>query len=162
MQQREIVVRFALPSDEQGTETVVPGIGTFDDPASRFPADTSDERRLTAAANVRDDPTDANFNLSVQVVVALVQTQVLGASWTTRCSNDDRVEHIGDEPFVVHVRCRDAHRYRHASPVGQDVSLHPAFRTVRRVGTSVVPPFGALTVALSSEVHAHWMPRRSS
>jgi hypothetical protein len=30
---------------------------------------------------------------------------VLGASWTARCSNDDGVEHISDEPLVVHVRC---------------------------------------------------------
>ena len=89
------------------------------------------------------------------VVVALVEAQVFGASWTARAANDHGVEHVADHGSVRHVRSADHHGDRDAASIGQDVPLYAAFRAVRRVRAREVPPFGAFTEALSRELHFH-------
>lgn len=162
LHERQIVVAFALPSDEQTAEAVVPGVGALHDPASWFAIDTAHQRRLSATADVRSDSASTHRGLRVGIIVALVQAQMLRTTRATRRTNDDTIEHLADHPLVVNVGARNTDRERHPAAIGQDVPLHPAFRAVRRVGTGEVPPFGAFTVALSSEVHSHWMPRRPS
>lgn len=133
----------------------MPGVGAFDDPASGLAIDAAEQWSFAATPDVRTDASRTHGVFCVGVVVALVEAEVLGPPWAARSANDDVVEHIADHPLVVDVGTRDAHRQRYAARVGQHVTFHPAFRAVRRVGTGKVPPFGAFTVALSSEVHSH-------
>ena len=149
-----------FPSHEQTAEAVVPGVGALHDPATWLAADFADERWLAASSDVRSDPTQAKGGRDVRVVVALVEAQVLGSPRSTWATHDDGVEHFADHAGVRNVRAGDERGERNAATVGQDVPLYPAFRAVRRVWASEVPPFGAFTEALSSEVHFNAAPRR--
>lgn len=151
-----------FPPHEQAAEAVVPGVGSFDHPPSRLAAHAPDERLLSAATDVRPDTTEPNRGGDVRVVVALVETHVFGATRTTRTADGDSVEDLADHRSVGHVRAGDERCDRDTSGVGENMAFYAAFRPVRRVRTSEVPPFGAFTEALSRELHSQSMPRLPS
>lgn len=152
----------AFPAHEEATEAVVPRVGSLDDPPPRFAAHDAEERLLAPASDVRTDAAKADGRSHMRVVVALVEAEVLGATWTARGTKRHRVEDFANHGGIGHVRTRDECPDRNAAPVGQNVPLHPAFRAIRRVRPGEVPPFGAFTEAVSSELHSHAMPRRLS
>ena len=145
---------------QQAAKSVVPGVGALDDPAPRLAVYLADEGLLAAASDVRSNPAKPNRGSNVWIVVPLVETQVLGPPRTARAAHDDSIEHLTDHARVRYVRAGDNGGDRHAAPVGQDVAFDAAFRTVRRVWTREVPPFGAFTEALSRELHFNAAPRR--
>ena len=73
---------FSLPAYSQAAKVVVPAVGTFDDPASRFATNATNKRRLAPAANVRLHTALTCLLLAIVVVVALVQADVL-TKWAT-------------------------------------------------------------------------------
>lgn len=152
----------ALPAHEQAAKAVVPRICSLDDPAPWLSAYDPKQGLLPASSDVRTNSAQPNRRRDVRVVVALVETEVLGAARATRSPNRHSVEDFADHAGVGHVRAADQGGDRHAAPIGQDVSLYAAFRAVRRVRPREVPPFGAFTEALSSELHFHAIPRRPS
>jgi len=162
MKESQIVGANSFPAYEQTAEAVVPGVGALDHPPARLPLDAAEQGLLAAATNVGRDPASPNSRLRIAVVVALVEAEMLRPAWPTRSAQDHRVERLGNEPLVVDVGAGDLGGQRDAAAVGQDVALDAAFRTVRGVGAREVPPFGAFTMALSSEDHLHWMPRLRS
>lgn len=87
---------------------------------------------------------------------------MLGTPWTARTAQDNRIKRVSNEPLVVDVRARDLGRERHAPTIRKNVALDPSLGAIGRVRTGQVPPLGALTIALSSDAHFHWMPRRRS
>lgn len=87
---------------------------------------------------------------------------MLGSSRTPRTAQHHAIKRLLYEPLVVDVCTRDLGSERNAAAIGQDVALDPALGSIRRVRAGVVPPLGAFTIALSSEPHFHWMPRRRS
>jgi len=151
-----------LPTHEQAAEAVVPGVGSLDDPSSRLAAHPPDERRFSASTNVGPDPPKSNCRRDVRVVVALVEAQMIGPTRATRPADGDRVEDVADHRSVGHVGAGDQRGQRHAASVSKNVALYAAFRPVRRVRSREVPPFGAFTEALSSELHFQSMPRLPS
>jgi len=162
MEEATVVSANPLPAHEQAAEAVVPGVGALHDPAARLPLNAPEERLLPPASDVRSDPAGSDGRFGVRVVVSLVEAEVLGATWTARRASDHRVERLADEPLVVDVGAGDLGGQRDTSTIGQDVALDTAFRAIRGVGASEVPPFGAFTRALSSEDHFHWIPRLRS
>ncbi len=72
---------FSLPSYSQAAKVVVPTVGTFNDPASRFATNATNKRRLAPSANVRLHTALTCLLLAIVVVVALVQANVLGPPW---------------------------------------------------------------------------------
>ena len=81
MDEREVVGGLALVTNEQPTKSVVPAIGSFDDPAAGLSANAAHERRFPAASNVRDDASVADLALGVRVVVAFVEAEIRRATW---------------------------------------------------------------------------------
>ena len=162
MKEGKVVGADSLPAHEQSAEAVVPGVGALHHPAARLPLDAAEQGFLTAASDVGGDPSDADGGLGVLEVVAFVEAQVLGPAWASRRAHDHRVERLSNQPLVVDVGAGDLGGQRNAAPVGQDVPLYAALRTIRGVRARAVPPFGAFTMALSSEDHFHWMPRLRS
>lgn len=156
----QVVRRFDLPPDAQSTIEVVPTIGSLDDPPPRFTLHAA-QRRLAAPSDVGEDATDPDLAFGVGVVVALVKAEVV---WTSATAPADRhgVQRLAYHPLVVDVGAAERHPKRDAASVGDDVTLDPALGTIRRVGTREVPPFGAFTMALSSEAQSQAMPRSSS
>ncbi len=152
----------ALPADEQTSEAVVPGVRSLDDPTSSLAPHDTDERLLAASSNVRADAAEADRWSDVRVVVALVDAQVLGTTRAARATQRHRIEDLIDHRGVGHVRAGDQRTDRHAAAVGENVPFYPAFRAIGRVRSREVPPFGAFTEAVSSELHFHAMPRRPS
>jgi hypothetical protein len=141
---------------------VVPGVRSLHDPAARFSANASNERFLAASTNVRLNLATADSALDVRIVVAFVETQVL---WSTRAAcaaHSDRVKHRSNQPFVVHVGRGNLQRDRHSSAIGQNMPFRAAFGTIGRIGTRMVPPFGALTMALSRLVQSRPIPTAES
>jgi len=158
--QQGIIVRCdPLPTDEQATETIDPTVCALHNPTTRLAKDTSDHRWLTAAADVRDDAPPPNLFLARAVVVALVEAQMNGTTWTAGTSNDDGVECACDHPHVRDIRRGRDRRDRHTRRVGQDMALDAGFRSIGRVRTGLVPPFGALTMELSKLAHSKSRPR---
>jgi len=84
----------SLPSDEQFSEAVVPGVGALHDPAARLVLDPAEERLLAPAPNVGRDPANANGSLGVGVVVHFVEAEVLGPVWIARRTQDDSIEYL--------------------------------------------------------------------
>jgi hypothetical protein len=162
MDECEVVGGLALVTNEQPAKTVVPAIGSFYDPPTGLSANAAHERRFSAASNVRDDATIADLALGVRVVVAFVEAEIRRAAWTTRRAKHDSVEHRSGHPLVVDVRRGDLDGERDATPVRQNVAFCAEFCTIGRIGARVVPPFGAFTLALSSEHHFRSTPTRSS
>ena len=111
---------------------------------------------------MRRDTARSDRSLDIRVVVALVEAQMLGTSRPTRTAENNRVERIGDEPFVVNVRARDHGSERNSAAICPHMALDAPLRAIGGVWTCQVPPFGALTIALSSDAHFHWIPRRLS
>ena len=162
MDEREVVGGLAFVTNEQSAKAVVPAIGSFDDPAAGLSANAAHERRLSAASNVRDHATIADLALGVRVVVAFVEAEILRATWPAWRAKHDSVEHRSGHPLVVDVRRGDLDGDRDAAPVRQNVAFCAEFCTIGRIGARVVPPFGAFTLALSSEHHFRSTPTRSS
>jgi hypothetical protein len=140
----------------------VPRVRALDDPAPRLSSNAPDERWLAPTTDVRCDAARSDGGLDIRVVVAFVEAQMLGTPWTTRTAEHNRVERIGDEPLVVDVRARNLSCDRHSTPICEHVALDAPLGAIGRVGTRLVPPLGAFTIALSSEDHFHWIPRRLS
>lgn len=152
----------SLPAHEETAEAVVPGVRSLHDPTPRLAADHADQRLFTASSNMRTDAPQADCRSDVRVVVALVETDVLGAPRTSRAAHDDSVEHFTDHRAIRHVGAGDQCGERNATTVGQDVAFDATFRPIRRIWAREVPPFGAFTEALSRELHFQAMPRRPS
>lgn len=140
----------------------MPGVRSLDDPAPRFASNASNERRLSAAADMGRDAACSDGGLDIRVVVAFVEAQVLRAPWTARAAQHHRVKRLSHEPLVMHICAGDLARQRNAATVGKDVALDAALGAIRWIRTGQVPPLGALTIALSSDPHFHWIPRRLS
>ena len=162
MDEREVVGGLAFVTNEQRAKAVVPAIGSFDDPATRSSANAAHERRFSAASNMRDHATIADLAIGVREVVALVEAEILRATWPAWRAKHDSVEHRSGHPLVVDVRRGDLDGDRDAATVRQNVAFCAEFCAIGRIGARVVPPFGAFTLALSSEHHFRSTPTRSS
>jgi hypothetical protein len=156
------VSAIPFPPHEQRAKAVVPRVRSLNDPTSRLATYPANEWRLPAATNVRSNSASAKCWSDVRVVIALVEADVFGATRTARAAQRDGVQHGAEHRAVGDVGTGDQCGEWHAAPVGQNVPFYATFRPVRRVGPSEVPPFGAFTEALSSELHFQAMPRRPS
>ena len=152
---------FSLPSYSQAAKVVVPAVGTFDDPASRFATNATNKRRLAPAANVRLHTALTCLLLAIVVVVALVQADVLGTSWSARSVDRHRIECGAHHPLVVYVGTGQRDGEGNPAPVGQNMALGAEFSAISGIGTREVPPFGAFTEALSSDAHSRSRPHFS-
>lgn len=162
MKEREVIGTFALVPDDQASEQVVPAVGPFDHPAARLATDAADERLFASPPDVWDDAPIANLAFGVRVVEALVQAEVGRPTRPAGRAKHDGVERRAGHPLVVDVRSGDLDGDRDAVRVGQDVAFCAEFCAIGRIGARVVPPFGAFTLALSSEHHFKSTPTRSS
>ena len=162
MNEGEVVGRFSLVTNEKPAEEVVPAVGSLDDPSARLSAHAPEEWLFASPSNVWDDASIADFAFGVGVVEALVQAEVRRPTRPARCPKYDGVERRAGHPFVVDVRSGDLDGDRDAASVGQDVAFCAEFCAIGRIGARVVPPFGAFTLALSSEHHFKSTPTRSS
>jgi hypothetical protein len=160
--EREVVRGFPFVTDKQGAKSVVPAVRPLDDPTSRLATNAPNERLFTSTADVRDHAPIPNLALGVLIVEALVEAEVVWSPRPTGPAEDHGIERRAGHPFVVDVRRGHLHPDRDASSVGQNVAFRAEFCTIGRIGARVVPPFGAFTLALSSEHHLRSTPTRSS
>jgi len=150
---------LAFPASAKSTVIVVPAVGPLHHPTSWPSPRTADKWRLAPSADVGTHPTLARLELAVGIVVALVQAEVGWPARAPRREHQHGIERRTDHPFVVDVGSRERHRDGDASAVGQNVTFCAALSTIGRIGTREVPPFGAFTMAPSSEAHSQSMPR---
>lgn len=130
----------------------MPAVRTFDDPpARRLTDDRSSQWRFTSPADMGSDPSCPDLLLRVGVVVALIETQVFGTARAAWRAQRDRIEGRAGLPLVVYVGASDCYRDGDPRRIGQDVAFCAKFCAIGRIWTCEVPPFGALTVALSIE-----------
>lgn len=149
----------ALPPDPQSAKVVMPAVGSFNDPAPRLlAADGASEGGLSPTPNMRPDPASASLAFGLVIVVPFVEAEVLRAAGPSRRTQWNCVERPADHVHVVDVGSRERHRQRDALAVGQDVAFGAEFCAIGRIGAGKVPPFGALTLALSSDAQSHSMP----
>ena len=139
----------------------MPTVGALDDPAAR-PAPLASTWLFTPTTQVQFDPASAHFTRGVVVVVAFVEAEIVRSTRTSWSSERHGVQRLAGHPFVVDVGASDRHGNGHAASIGQDVALGSELAAIGRIGTGQVPPFGAFTLALSSEDQFQSMPRRSS
>lgn len=150
---------LALPANAKSAVVVVPTVRALDNPASRPATHAADEWRFASPANVRDDTSLSSLLFAILVVVSFVQAEI---RWTARAAwpvHENGIERCSHHPLVVHVRARERDSNGHASPVGQDMTFGAAFSAIGGIRACEVPPFGAFTMAPSSEAHSQSMPR---
>jgi hypothetical protein len=87
---------------------------------------------------------------------------VSGAARSTSATHDDGIEHLRDHRAIRYIGPADQCSDRNSAAVRENVAFYASFCAIRRVGPCEVPPFGAFTEALSSELHFQAMPRRPS
>jgi hypothetical protein len=159
----EMIFGGTLPPDPQPAKVVVPAVGSFDNPAPGLLASNgAGEGRLSATPNVWPDAAIASLAFGLLVVVTFVQAEVLRTPSPSGCTQRNRVERFADHVHVVDVCPRERHRQRDTLAVGQDMAFCAEFCTIGRIGAREVPPFGALTLALSSDAQSQSMPTLSS
>ena len=139
----------------------MPAVRALDHPATR-PSALAPARLFAASSEMWLDAAHADSGLRVIVVVALVETEVLGSTGAAGRGDDHGIERFADHPLVVDVCAGQRDADRDAATVGQDVAFRSEFSSIGRIGPSEAPPLGAFTEALSSEAQAQSMPRCSS
>jgi hypothetical protein len=144
-----------FPADQERPEPIVPTIRSLDHPAPRLAVDPTDEGRFATTADVRHDAPLAHRPVHVGVVIAFVQAEMTGATWSARTVEYDRIEHGRGQPLVVPVGRCDQRRERDPAPVREEVALRAPLPPVGRIRPRMRPPFGALTVTLSSAAQRH-------
>jgi hypothetical protein len=162
MNEREVMRSNRLPTDAQRAEVVVPAIGAFDDPAARATACAADQRRLAAPTDMGSNAALSCLGLADRIVVALIEAEM---TWTTRSawrSQFDRVEHVADHAHVVDVGGGQGDSNRDAAAIAKDMAFGAELAAIGGIGTGEVPPFGALTLALSREHQVQSIPRSAS
>src|SRR5919112_6164840 len=141
VEQCEVVDRLLGPADEDGTESVEPGVRALHHPAPGLgPGVTLGPDLLAARAQVQGEAELRGEGARLGVVEALVEAEVL---WPTarRLGPLDRdgLEGGAHQLVVVAVGPVDRRPERHAAAVGQHRALHPALAPVRRVGAGFPP-----------------------
>jgi hypothetical protein len=137
----------------------MPAIGPLNDPApGLFSTDGTGEGGFASAANVGLDASSTGLLLRLLVVISLVEADILGPPGPTGRTHGHGIQCLADHVLVVHVGACKRNGQRYAGAVGQDVALGAEFSPIGRIGAGEVPPFGALTLALSSDVHSQSMP----
>ena len=159
----EMVFGCALPPDPQASKVVVPTIGSFDDPSPGLLApNRTCEGGFSATPDVGLDAAITSFTFWLLVIVPFIQAEVLRTSRASRRPEWNRIERLADHVHVVDVGAGERHRQRDALSVCQNMAFCAEFCAIGRIGPGVVPPFGALTLALSSDAQSHSMPTLSS
>jgi hypothetical protein len=136
----------------------MPAIGTFDNPPSRLAANTTDQRRLTSATDVRFHSAFACLLLGIIVVVPFVEADVLGQYRPEHSPNRNRIKRGTYHPLVVDIGAGQGDCQWNPATVGQNVAFRAEFCTIGRIWPRDIPPFGAFTEALSSEAHSRSSP----
>ena len=135
----------------------------FDDPASwLLAANRSGQCGFPSASDMRFDSAGARFLLGLLVVVSLVQAEVLRTPRSSGTLEHDGIERLATHVFVVNIGAGESHSQRDALAICQDMPFGAELGAIGGVGACEVPPFGALMLALSSEVQSHSNPTLSS
>jgi hypothetical protein len=79
----------------------------------------------------------------------------ISGSITTGTLEHDGIERLATHVFVVNIGAGESHSQRDALAIGQDMPFGAELGAIGGVGACEVPPFGALMLALSSEVQSH-------
>jgi len=156
--ERQVVVGDLLPASAQGTEVVVPAVGSFDDPTARLLANRARECRLASTTDMRSDTSSTGLLLGFLVVIALVEAQILRTPWPARSADVHGVECLADHVHVVDVGTGQRDGKGDSLAVYESMALGAQFGAIGWIGSREVPPFGAFTLALSRDVQSHSMP----
>jgi hypothetical protein len=119
-----------------------PALFSLDDLATGFSEGATDQRRLAASTDVRDDATRSDSLFTTAIVVAFVQAQVARSARPPRCAQHDPIESLSDHAHIMNVGCGRDRRDGNSIRVGQDVPFDPGFGSVRGIGPGTVPLWG--------------------
>jgi hypothetical protein len=152
------VIADSLPAHEQRSTAIDPAVCSLDDPAMGFSEDATEQRRLAASTDVREDATRSDSLFATAIVVAFVQAQVARSARPPRCAQHDPIESLSDHAHIMNVGCGRDRRDGNSIRVGQNVPFYPGFGSVCGIGPGTVPPFGALTIDASRLAHSKFTP----
>ena len=159
----EVICGNHLPTDQESPVPIVPAVGALNDPSpGLLAADGTRQRGLAAAPDMRRYTARPRFLFRLRIVVPFVQADVLRPPGPARRSNHHGVERLAEHVFVVDVGSRDGDAQGNPVRVCQNVAFCPEFCTIGRTGAREVPPFGAFTLALSSEHQLRSIPTSRS
>jgi hypothetical protein len=165
LEEREMVLVFLRPADEDPPVAVEPGVARLDDPASGAPAGRADlvGDLFSASADVRREFIVADELADVGVVVGPVEAKALRSfSGLLRTLDRDRVERALQEELVVAVGALVLEPDRDTIRLAEDRSLRPFFALSVGFGPVLGPPNGALVIAPSAASHDQSIPTTSS
>ena len=156
--ERAVVLCFSLGAYSDTAKVVVPAVGPLDHPTPGFAARAAHKARFASTTNVWPHATCTSLPFRVVVVVPVVETKVLWSPRPTRTVDENRVERGAHHPLVVDVGAGQCERDGDAVPIGQNIAFCAEFSAIGGIGTRDVPPFGAFTLALSSDAHSRSRP----
>jgi hypothetical protein len=165
LEEREVVLGFLRPADEDAAVAVEPGMARFDDPAAGLPVGVAglEVDLFAAGADVRRELVVVDDDAAVGVVERLVQAQPLRRfPGRLRTLDRDRVEGGLQEEVIVAVGALVVEPDRDALRLGEDRSLRPFFALSVGFAPVFAPPSGALVIAPSAASHDQSIPTASS
>src|SRR6476660_739126 len=141
LEQGEVVGRLLGPADQEGAESVEPGMGALPHPAPRLGTGvTLGPGFLAPAAQVQREAEFRGQGTRLLVVEALIETEVLrlpaGRLWAPDRDGFERLTH---ELVVVAVGPVDHRPKGHAAAVGQQRALDPVLAAVGRIAAGFFP-----------------------
>ena len=161
LEEREVVLGFLRPADQEGAVAVEPGVAGFDDPAARSPAGhvSFQPQFFTARTDVRAVVAGDNELADAPEVVASVEAQPLRAPRCRLWSRyRDRVERRGQQLHVVAVGTVMRQPDRDPSCLAQKRTFRPLLALSVGFGPVFGPPSGAFPIAPSAASQAQSIP----
>ena len=146
MQEAQIVGDLLFPADQEASCAVDPGVGSLDDPASRFSATACRPGGVFAfARNVGDVVPSFGSTPDGFGVVAFVGAEMLFlARRGTRTPHRNAGQRFLDQFLIMHISAGNSHANRHASPVGEHRTLDAQLAPIGRVFPGFFPHPAAL------------------
>ena len=157
----EVVLGFLLPSDEESAVAVEPGEGAFDDPAVCVLGGVVGEsgRFVVACFDDRGDVEGvADFD---HRALAIAAVKAHNASALRQVGGFELlgIERLAQQQEVGGVGCGDHDRGGDAAAVYQETAFRAVLGSVGGVGAGVGLLKGAFTIAVSSALGDHAIPR---
>lgn len=165
MEHGEVVLGLLLPADEEAPESVEPGVGSFDDPATGTIAGFGLERGhfFAAGSQVQREAELVGELPDLREVIALVQTEPLWPfDGRPRAPDGDRFKRLARELEVVAVSFARDDAQGNAGSISEERALRPFLALSVGLGPVSSPPRGALVIAPSSASQSQSTPCSAS
>lgn len=141
MEESLVIFRLLLPTNENSSKAIHPGVESFDDPTPSAAAVQAFGVLLVATGlDVRDIAPSASFSTDNVRIESLIAAKMLRtARGRTGAAKRNAIKRGAEELLIVSVRAIHRQAQRHAPAIGQHRALNTRLAPIRRVWPGFFP-----------------------